>query len=159
MGNQLSIIPVGTLRNHLCPKFLMKSLQFRHFIALTTQIGTSLTVYFYTETSAIFTDYPLITFRRNKNIQDNLVPSALENNLAAPAGIPFSCSRAPCYTCSFLNSATSISGPKSNFVIRQNFTCAPPTSFSAFLAVNVADFTLVKRDGVYLTYLLNIFVP
>ena len=35
----------------------------------------------------------------------------------------FSCSRARCYTCSFLKSATSISRPKSNFVIRHNFTC------------------------------------
>ena len=35
----------------------------------------------------------------------------------------FSCSRARYYTCSFLNSATSISGPQSNFVIRHNFTC------------------------------------
>ena len=43
-------------------------------------------------------------------------------NLPASAGT-FSCSRARCYTCSFLNSATSISGPKSNFVIRHNFTC------------------------------------
>ena len=48
--------------------------------------------------------------------------SALRQNLPAPAGT-FSCSRARCYTCSFLNSATSISGPKSNFVIRHNFTC------------------------------------
>ena len=35
----------------------------------------------------------------------------------------FSCSRARRYTCSFFNSATSISGPKSNFVIQHNFTC------------------------------------
>ena len=36
----------------------------------------------------------------------------------------FSCSsRAGCYTCSFLNSTKSISVPKSNFVIRHNFTC------------------------------------
>ena len=35
----------------------------------------------------------------------------------------FSCSRARCYTCSFFNSATSISGPKSNFVIQHNSTC------------------------------------
>ena len=48
--------------------------------------------------------------------------SALRQNLPAPAGT-FSCSRARCYTCSFLNSATSISRPKSNFVIRYNFTC------------------------------------
>ena len=47
---------------------------------------------------------------------------ALRQNLQAPAGT-FSCSRARCYTCSFLNSATSISGPKSNFVIGYNFTC------------------------------------
>ena len=74
------------------------------------------------ETSAIFTDNPLISFRRNKNIRDNLVRSALRQNLPAPAST-FSCSRARCYTCSLLNSATSISGPKSNFVIRHNFTC------------------------------------
>ena len=55
-------------------------------------------------------------------MRDNLVRSALRQNLPAPAGT-FSCSRARCYTCSFLNSATSISGPKSNFVIRHNFTC------------------------------------
>ena len=48
--------------------------------------------------------------------------SVLRQNLPAPAGT-FSCSRAHCYTCSFLNSATSTSGSKSNFVIRHNFTC------------------------------------
>ena len=48
--------------------------------------------------------------------------SALRQNLPAPAGT-FSCSRARCNTCSFLNSATSISGPKSNFVILHNFAC------------------------------------
>ena len=31
----------------------------------------------------------------------------------------------------------------------------PPTSFTAFLAVNVANFTLVKRADVYLTDMLN----
>ena len=64
----------------------------------------------------------LISFRCNKNIRDNLVRNTLRQNLPAPAGT-FSCSRARCYTCSFLNSATSISRPKSNFVIWRNFTC------------------------------------
>ena len=90
------------------------------------------------ETSAIFTDNPLISFRRNKNMRDNLVRSALRPNLPATAGT-FSCSHARCYTCSFLNSATSISGPKSNFVIWHNFTS-------------------VKQADVYLTDLLNTFV-
>ena len=35
----------------------------------------------------------------------------------------------------------------------------PPTSFTAFLAVNVANFTSVKRTDVYLTDLLNTFFP
>ena len=35
----------------------------------------------------------------------------------------------------------------------------PPTSFTAFLPVNVANFTLVKRVDVHLTDLLNTFVP
>ena len=35
----------------------------------------------------------------------------------------------------------------------------PPTSFIAFLAVNVVNFTSVKRVDVYLTDLLNTFVP
>ena len=74
------------------------------------------------ELSAIFTNNPLISFRCNKNMRDNLVRSALKQNLPVPADT-FSCSRARCYTCSFLNSATSISGPKSNFVIQHNFTC------------------------------------
>ena len=108
------------------------------------------------ETSAIFTDNPIISFRRNKNMRDNLVRSSLEQNLRAPAGT-FSCSRARCYTYSFLNSATSISGPKSNFAIRHNFHAPPPTSFTAFLAVNVANFISVKRAGVYLTDLMNTF--
>ena len=43
------------------------------------------------ETLAIFTDDPLISFRRDKNIRDNLVRSALRQNLPAPAAT-FSCS-------------------------------------------------------------------
>ena len=35
----------------------------------------------------------------------------------------------------------------------------PPTSFTAFLEVNVVNFTSVKRADVYLTDLLNTFVP
>ena len=49
------------------------------------------------ETSTISTDNPLISFRRNKNIRDNLVRNA---------ALDVSCPRVRCYTCSFLNSAT-----------------------------------------------------
>ena len=103
-----------------------------------------------------FSPITLISFRRNKNIRDNLVRSALRQNLPASAGT-FSCSRARCYMCSFLNSATSISGPNSNFVIH-TLHAPPPTSFTAFLAVNVVNCTSAKRADVYLTDLLNTFV-
>ena len=63
--------------------------------------------------------YPLDAIKTFEIIQS--VRSALRQNLQAPAET-FSCSRARCYTYSFFNSATSISGPKSNFVILQNFT-------------------------------------
>ena len=85
-------------------------------------IVTSLAVIFKFLKMTIFTDNPLICFRRNKNIRDDLVRSALRQNLPVPAG-SFSRSRARCYMCSFLNSATSVSGPQSNFVIGRNFTC------------------------------------
>ena len=64
--------------------------------------------------------------------------------ISSPAG-HFSCSRA-CYKCSFLISATFISGLKSNFVIRYILHAPPPTSFTASLAVNAVNFTAVKRS-------------
>ena len=72
--------------------------------------------------------------------------SALRQNLPASAGT-FSCSRARCYACLFLNSVTSISRPKSNFVILHNFTFTPPTSFTAFLALNVACKLYIGETG------------
>ena len=49
------------------------------------------------ETSSIFSDNLLISFRRNKNIRDSLVYSTLRQNLSAPAGT-FPCSRTCCNT-------------------------------------------------------------
>ena len=97
------------------------------------------------ETSAIFTDNPfspIIFFRRNKNIRDYLVRSALGQNLPAPAGA-FSCSRSRCYTCSFLNSATFITRPKSNFIIRHNFTC---TSSSIIYCISCSKYCKLYID-------------
>ena len=106
------------------------------------------------ETSAIFTDNPPISFRRSKNIRDNLVHTALRQNLPAPAGT-FSCSRARCYTCSFLNSDTSISGPKSNFVIRQNFTCISSNSKCCKLYIGETGRRLSDRFAEHLRSVRN----
>ena len=74
------------------------------------------------ETSSIFSDNPLVSFRRNKNIWDSLVHSAFRQNLSGPAGT-FPCSRTRCNTCSFLNASICISGLKSKFFFRHCFTC------------------------------------
>ena len=76
----------------------------------------------YPGTSAIFTDNTLISFRRNKNIRDSLIRSAMKQNSPLPAAT-FSCSRDCCYTCPFLSQNTSICGPNCNFLVPHNFTC------------------------------------
>ena len=104
---------------------MIKSLQLLTFHLLNYKVTDIISVVIFKndpETSTIFTDNRLISFRRNKSIRGNLVRSALKENLPVLAGT-FSCSRARCYTSSLLNSATSFCGPKSNLVIRHNFTC------------------------------------
>ena len=76
--------------------------------------------------------------------------SVLRQNLPAPAGT-FSCSRARCYTCSFLNSAALFPDLNPISLFGTILHAPPPTSFTAFIAVNVANFTSVKRADVYLT--------
>ena len=54
------------------------------------------------ETSSIFTDNPLISFRRKTSIRDCLIRSALKQNSSLPADT-ISCDRACCDTCVFLS--------------------------------------------------------
>ena len=74
------------------------------------------------ETSPIFTEQPLTSYRRSKNIKDSLVQSALKRPSTGPAGT-FSCGRSRCYTCACINPTTHISGPKSDHTIRHKFSC------------------------------------
>ena len=70
--------------------------------------------------------------------------SALRQNLPAPAGTLFALVLVDFVLghCAF---GTILDAP-------------PPTSFTAFLALSVVNFTSVKRADVYLTGLLNTFV-
>ena len=110
------------------------------------------------ETTSVFTDNPLITFRRNEGVRDCLVHSALKQNSSLPTGT-FSCGRAHCNTCVFLSQTTVIFGYISNFIIRHNFTWLPLTSFIAYPAANAIISTSVRLADVSLTGLPNIFVP
>ena len=74
------------------------------------------------QTSSIFSDNPLASFRHNKNIRDTLVHSSLQTNCSEPNGT-FPCGIGQCKTCSFTDSGTVISAPTSQFFIRHHFTC------------------------------------
>ena len=96
--------------------------------------------------SVIFTGNPLISFRRNKNIRDNLVRSAPQNLpahfLALVLVVTRVRSSTPPHPFPDLN-------PISLFGTILH--APPPTSFTAFPAVNVVNFTSAKRADVYLT--------
>ena len=82
------------------------------------------------ETSAIFTGNTLISFRRNKAIRKNLIRNVLKHNLLLP--VPFHALAFVVTRVRSFNSATSISGPKSNFVIWHNFNVICCISYSKY---------------------------
>ena len=102
------------------------------------------------DTSAISTENPLISFRRNKNIRDNLVRSALRQNLRHQR-VPFLA------LVLFVTRVRSSTLPHPFPDLNPN--APPPTSFTAFFALTVANFTSVKWIDVYLTDLLNTLIP
>ena len=80
---------------------------------------------FYTndpETSSIFSNNPLVSFRHSKNIRETLVHSNLHQE-SSPLSGTFPCGVAQCKTCKFVDSSTVISAPKFSYNIKHNFTC------------------------------------
>ena len=72
------------------------------------------------ETGAIFSQPPLISFKRDKNIGNFLVRSAFKT-IEKPG--TFKCARSRCKTCPFVQNADKISGPKRSVKITDRFTC------------------------------------
>ena len=75
------------------------------------------------ETSSIFYNNPLISFRHSKNIRDTIVHSNL-NQESSPLCCTFPCRVAQCKNCKFIDSSTVILAPKFIYNIKHNFTCA-----------------------------------
>ena len=75
------------------------------------------------ETSSIFSDNPLVSFRHSKNIRETLVHSSLAQVSTSQKGT-FPCLSSKCKTCDFIDSTTIVSAPKSDFHIKRHFTCA-----------------------------------
>ena len=72
------------------------------------------------ETGAIFSQPPLISFKRDKNVGNFLVRSAFKT-IEKPG--TFKCARSRCKTCPFVQNAGKISGPKRSVKITDRFTC------------------------------------
>ena len=75
------------------------------------------------ETSSIFSDNPLVSFRHSKNIRETLVHSSIAQASTSQKGT-FPCLSSKCKTCDFVDSTTIVSAPKSEFHIKHHFTCA-----------------------------------
>ena len=72
------------------------------------------------ETGAIFSQPPLISIKRDKNVGNFLVRSAFKT-IEKPG--TFKCARSRCKTCPFVQNADKISGPKRSVKITDRFTC------------------------------------
>ena len=83
------------------------------------------------ETGAIFSQPPLISFKRDKNVGNFLVRSAFKT-IEKPG--TFKCTRSRCKTCPFVQNADKISGPKRSVKITDRFTC---TSANVIYCINL----------------------
>ena len=72
------------------------------------------------DTGRIFSQPPLILFKRDKNVGNFLIRSALKTNEQPGA---FKCARSRCKTCPFLLNTSKISGPKRSVKITDRFMC------------------------------------
>ena len=72
------------------------------------------------ETCRIFSQPPLISFKRDKNVSNFLVRSALKTHEQPGT---FKCARSRCKTCLFIVNTSKISGPKRSVKITDRSTC------------------------------------
>ena len=72
------------------------------------------------ETRRIFTEFPLVSYQRDKNLRDVLVHSSGYSH--TNAGM-YPCRRPRCLTCKYTTPRTNVQGPKSVYTIRDRFTC------------------------------------
>ena len=72
------------------------------------------------ESGRIFSQPPLISFKRDKNVGNFLVRSAFKTNEQPGT---FKCARSRCKTCQFIINTNKISGPKRSVKITDRFTC------------------------------------
>ena len=72
------------------------------------------------ETGTIFSQPPLISFKRDKNIGNFLVRSSFQTNDQSGT---FKCARSRCKTCPFIHNVEKMSEPKRSIKITDHLTC------------------------------------
>ena len=72
-------------------------------------------------TSLIFSQPPIVAFRRDDNLRTSLVHTT-EKQAATRAGI-YPCQHPRCRTCGQISSETDLLGPKDRLAIKDSFTC------------------------------------
>ena len=72
------------------------------------------------ETRRIFSEFPLVSYRRDKNLRDVLVHSSGYSHTDAGT---YPCGRPRCLTCKHTTPRTTVQGPKTVYTIRDRFTC------------------------------------
>ena len=73
------------------------------------------------DTGRIFSQPPLISFKRDKNILGNFLVRSVFQTSDKPG--TFKCARARCKTCPFIRNVEKIAGPKRSIKITDHFTC------------------------------------
>ena len=66
---------------------------------------------------------PLVAYKRDRNLRDILVRSALRSRHEPYKVGTVPCTKAGCKSCPFLSQDTSVRGPRASFTIRRSFTC------------------------------------
>ena len=74
----------------------------------------------YSEIGTIFSQLPLISLKRDKNISNFLVRSSFQTNDQSGT---FKCARSRCKTCPFIYNVEKLSVPKRSIRITDHFTC------------------------------------
>ena len=77
------------------------------------------------DTGRIFSQPPLMSFKRDKNIGNFLVSSAFQTSEQLGT---FNCARAQCKRCPFIYNVEKLSGPKRSIKITDHFTVPQPMS-------------------------------
>ena len=94
------------------------------------------------ETGRIFSQPPLISFKRDKNVGNFLVKSALKTNEQPGT---FKCARSRCKTCLFIVKTSKISGPKRSVKITDRFTCTSANVIYCITRRYAINYTLARQ--------------